>query len=86
MNVNGLGLGKNYEFGHSYFLRIKEFTKKTIEAKNKVELFRNYLEPVLREYIRGFKEDGEVDGTLKDALKIFTGEDDAKKENKSSDK
>lgn len=48
-----LKLGKSYEFGHSFFMKItynKE--KKEIEDEHKKNLFENYLKPTLTEYLR----------------------------------
>ena len=44
------GLNEDYHIGPAYY---KHYTK----AKNKEEYFENYLEPILREYVRGRKED-----------------------------
>lgn len=48
-----LKLGKSYEFGHSFFMKItynKE--NKEIEDEHKKNLFENYLKPTLTEYLR----------------------------------
>lgn len=48
-----LKLGKSYEFGHSFFMKITYNKKnKEIEDKHKKNLFENYLKPTLTEYLR----------------------------------
>ena len=71
---NGLGLGINYKFGHSYFFKIELFNnpKKTKNYfKNLDILFDKYLSFILKEYIRSFKEEDEIDDYLKKAKKLF---------------
>jgi len=56
---DGMGLGKKYEIGHAYFLKISKYTsgdKISQQAMNK--LFDYHLEPLLSEYFRSeFNED-----------------------------
>lgn len=70
---NGLGLGKSYEFGHSFFLKIKDSS--TINKVAKAKLFDSHLRPTLQEYLRGICEsEKDVEKKIKDARSLFTGE------------
>lgn len=55
-----LKLGKSYEFGHSFFMKIT-YNKKTKEIKDehKKNLFENYLKPTLTEYLRSLYDNEE---------------------------
>ncbi len=74
---NGLGLGKSYEFGHSFFMKITEFVNKkgtnasTITDSSKERLFKEFLLPTLKEYLRSFCTENELDSKLADAKKKF---------------
>ena len=68
----GLGLGKSYEFGHSFFLKISAIAKKKkISSANLKTLFALHLHPSLKEYLRSVFEEGELDEKLKTALDKF---------------
>ena len=62
----GLNLGKSYEIGHTYFMTVSGNLEKAKEA-----LFSDRLVPILREYLRGFYSEGEVDSKLEEARKRF---------------
>ncbi|MEO4071948.1 McrB family protein [Acinetobacter pittii] len=48
-----LGLGKSYEFGHSFFMKISDIAKRKDITNNNIEiLFNLYLRPTLKEYLR----------------------------------
>ena len=67
-----LVMGKAYEFGHSYFLKIKDMTNdKKISKTNKRRLFENYLEPILKEYLRSFHDENEIDDKVKECRNKF---------------
>lgn len=67
-----LGLGKSYEFGHSFFMKITGIANsKTISKKNIETLFHLYLEPSLKEYLRALFPEQELDNKLESALKQF---------------
>lgn len=72
-----LGLGKSYEFGHSFFMKITEFTtKNTISKKATEALFDNYLCPTLKEYLRSeVNSEKDLEDKLKEAKEKFTKED-----------
>lgn len=70
---NGLGLGKSYEFGHSFFMKVP-VSKNGISRTARLNLFNDYLSPTLKEYLRGFYEEGDIPKRLKDARDIFVGE------------
>ena len=79
---NGLGLGESYQFGHSFFLHIREFVKKEqtedYMKSCKKKLFNKYLSPTLKEYLRSFKEEKDIEGGkgyLNQAMNIFIGND-----------
>lgn len=65
----GLGLGMSYEFGHSFFLKIKEYTsnRKIIEKKTVESLFENNLKQTLKEYLRSVYSENELEQKLKEA-------------------
>lgn len=71
---DGMGLGKKYEIGHAYFLKISKYIsgdKISQQAMNK--LFNYHLEPLLSEYLRSeFNEDESEKHieTLKNSFKI----------------
>ena len=74
---DGLGLGSSYEFGHAFFMKMD---KQKITKKNRRKLFENHLKPTLREYLRGFFEENEIDAKLKEAGKKFGVSDDKNEE------
>lgn len=63
-----LGLGSSYEFGHAFFMKMDE---QIISKGNKKQLFENHLKPTLREYLRGFFDETEIDKKLEEAGKRF---------------
>ncbi|MEA3452127.1 MAG: AAA family ATPase [Bacteroidota bacterium] len=71
---SGLGLGKSYEFGHSFFLKIgntrKNNTKKITQPMLN-SLFTDYLESTLKEYLRANVAESELDEKIKTAKEIF---------------
>lgn len=68
-----LNLGKSYEFGHSFFLKINSIAKrKTISSENLNELFELFLKPTLKEYLRAFYSENELDSKLSEASLIFS--------------
>jgi 5-methylcytosine-specific restriction enzyme B len=67
-----LGLGKSYEFGHSFFMRMRDIAKrKEITPSNLETLFNLYLRPTLIEYLRALFAESELDGKLDEALNRF---------------
>lgn len=59
---DGIGLGKSYEFGHSFFMKIATIAKtRTITEKNASTLFTLHLQPTLREYLRAMFAEHELD-------------------------
>ncbi len=69
---NNLGLGKSYEFGHSFFMKIKDIAKrKEITEENLKTLFEEYLRPTLTEYLRAIFREDELEGKLKVAETKF---------------
>lgn len=67
-----LGLGKSYELGHSFFMKMSDIAKsKEITDKNAKALFNLYLHPTLKEYLRSVFTESELDEKLNEALKIF---------------
>ena len=53
-----LNLGDNYEFGHSFFMKISDLLENNVSVNmmksSKKKLFDNFLRPTLNEYIRSF--------------------------------
>lgn len=69
VNKNGLKLGKSYEFGHSFYMKISDIVKNNknddanqITDNNKKTLFDNYLSPTLKEYLRSSCSEEEIEG------------------------
>jgi hypothetical protein len=68
-----LNLGKSYEFGHSFFMKITTIAKKEeIKNEDMKKLFNEYLSPTLKEYLRAYFSEKEIETKLKEALKIFS--------------
>lgn len=71
-NKDGFKLGKIYEIGHAYFLKIAGLNSgKTITEDKVKELFETYIEGTLREYLKQDYDDSEIDNKIKGAIKIF---------------
>jgi len=69
---NDLGLGKSYEFGHSFFMKMRDIAKrKEITQNNLALLFDLYLRPTLKEYMRAVFAESELDTRLNDAINLF---------------
>lgn len=69
---NDLGLGKSYEFGHSFFMKVADIAKrKEISPNNGDVLFNLYLRPTLKEYLRAVFAESELDNKLDKALSRF---------------
>jgi 5-methylcytosine-specific restriction protein B len=67
-----IGLGKSYEFGHSFFMKMSDISKrKEITQHNLETLFNSYLRPTLKEYLRAVFTESELDGKLNEALNRF---------------
>ena len=72
LNNDGLRLGRNFEIGHAFFLKIRNInSRKTINDTKKKEVFENYIEGTLKEYIRQVDDDSKVDEWIKKAKKAF---------------
>lgn len=69
--TESLGLGKSYEFGHSFFLKMKDFKIRKITDDSKKKLFEGYLRPTLKEYLRSSVSELEIEKKLKEAQNIF---------------
>ncbi|RBW57588.1 restriction endonuclease [Tenacibaculum sp. E3R01] len=67
-----LGLGKSYEFGHSFFMKMKDLAKRPSISENNIkQLFNLYLKPTLKEYLRALYPESELDAKLDIALNTF---------------
>ncbi|PPK92780.1 dynein-related subfamily AAA family protein [Nonlabens xylanidelens] len=67
-----LGMGKSYEFGHSFFMKISHISNtKTITRKNLNVLYTLHLRPTLKEYLRSMFAESDLDNKLEEALSIF---------------
>lgn len=67
-----LGLGKSYEFGHSFFMKMTAMaSRKEISVKNLESLFHLHLSPTLKEYLRAMFAESELDDKLQNALEEF---------------
>lgn len=72
--TNDLKLGKNYEIGHSFFLKITEqiySRSKRITVEKKKSVFENYIAGTIKEYIRQIVDETEVDETLDRVREAF---------------
>lgn len=67
----GLKLGRSYEIGHAFFLKIKEFSGKRITKDKKTNLFNNFISGTLKEYIRQVADENEIDLWLDKACEAF---------------
>jgi len=71
-------LGSSYEFGHSFFMKMSDIAKRTNISKSNLEtLFDSHLRPTLKEYLRAFYPENEIEGKngkLASALKKFQSE------------
>jgi len=75
-NDNSLGLGKLYELGHDYFLKIRNHTKQSddkdnIDNKDLKSLFEFSIEPLLIEYLRTEYSEDEIEDKIKKAKEKF---------------
>lgn len=69
---NDLGLGKSYEFGHSFFMKISDIAKRKEITPNNIEvLFNLFLRPTLKEYLRAVYAESELESKLDEALSKF---------------
>lgn len=67
-----LGMGKSFEFGHSFFMKISSIaTSRTITVKNIENLFKLHLQPTLKEYLRAMFPESELDNKVNETLDIF---------------
>ncbi|MBP1840522.1 McrB family protein [Formosa algae] len=67
-----LNLGKSYEFGHSFFMKMGSISKlKQISSKNLDELFNLHLRPTLKEYLRALYSESDLESKLDLALIKF---------------
>jgi len=60
-----IGLNKSYHIGPAYFLKLKNYNENQFE-----ELWKNHLEVLLREYLRGMPDLEEKMKLLKDAYDL----------------
>lgn len=68
-----LVLGKSYEFGHSFFMKIDNIAKrKAISKRNLENLFNLHLRPTLKEYLRAIYAEKDLDRRLDEAMEKFT--------------
>lgn len=69
---NGLTLGRTYEIGHAFFLKIRYTSgRKKITTAKKKEVFESYISGTLKEYIRLVAEETEIDAWVDKAAKAF---------------
>lgn len=67
-----LGLGKSYEFGHSFFMKITGIANNRTITKNNMEsLFKLHLQPTLKEYLRALYPEKELENKLESSLQMF---------------
>jgi len=67
-----LGMGKSYEFGHSFFMKISGIANsKSISGKNAEDLYNLHLRPTLKEYLRSQYAEVQLEDKLEEALSVF---------------
>ena len=69
--INIDGLGEKYQIGHSYFLKIKNYTNKQITQNSMNELFTFHIEPLLTEYLRVEFDEKGIKQHLEESRKKF---------------
>ena len=70
--AESLRLGRSYEIGHAFFMKIKDISSRDKLTKaNKEELFNNYLSCILKEYIRQVADESEIDDYIDKAKEAF---------------
>lgn len=68
----GMGLGRSYEIGHAFFLKILNVSnQKRITKTAKNIVFENFILGTLQEYIRQVADESEVDDYVKKAQDEF---------------
>lgn len=67
---SSLNLGRSYEFGHAFFLHFSDNPRKNSPV-DREKIFKDFLSPTLREYLRSFYEETEIEEKLKEAEGIF---------------
>ena len=68
----GMGLGRSYEIGHAFFLKILNVSnQKRITKTAKNIVFENFILGTLQEYIRQVADESEVDDYVKKAQNEF---------------
>jgi len=77
-----LGLGKSYELGHSYFMKLNIAQKGTIYTKSYEDLFAYEIAPLLTEYLRAEFDLKGIEKELKKMKAIFLkGDENSEVEN-----
>ncbi|MFZ4798474.1 MAG: McrB family protein [Bacteroidia bacterium] len=70
---NGIGLGKSYEIGHAYYLKIVKFVKgKEITQKDASNLFEYHLSPLIKEYLRSKVDEMSLDKQIENCRSSFS--------------
>jgi hypothetical protein len=73
---NGLNLGKSYQVGHAYFMKLRiEDDGDNLKEEMLNELWKNNISPLLHEYLRAEYNDNEIEDKLKLAKIEFTLKD-----------
>jgi hypothetical protein len=67
-------IGKNYQLGHSYFLKAMPINKKIPNISKEI-LFKTELKPILEEYLRSVVDESEIQEKLVILKKAFIPED-----------
>lgn len=77
---NDLGLGKSYEFGHAFFMKITTIVSPNKRSNSNIiyyeavnELFDKYISTTLKEYLRTIKDEKDLDEEVKKAKNILLG-------------
>ncbi len=70
---NGMGLGKSYEIGHAYYLKIEKFVKgDQITLKDASNLFEYHLSPLIKEYLRSKVDEMSLDKHIENCRSIIS--------------
>lgn len=70
-DIDCLGLGPDYQIGQSTFMKIRKGRSGTISNTAKKELFADFIEPILKEYIREVSEESEIVVNIQKAKQAF---------------
>ncbi|MGB3752057.1 MAG: AAA family ATPase [Arcobacteraceae bacterium] len=76
---NDLGLGKSYQIGHAYFMKLQlEDNSDNIKEEALIDLWKNNINPLIYEYLRAECNEKDIEEKLKIAKDEFSLKDENK--------